>query len=482
MYIALIALIPVIGGGLAKAFKFKTDRARNIYIETLTVLTSALVLISVISGRGGEVSLFRLNDVFVCSFGLDGPGKLFAFLIALLWPFASLYGFEYMEHEERRGNFFVFYTMAYGVALMLSAARNLFTLYIFYELLTVITLPLVEHGQNKEAYRAGRAYLLYLIGGAGLGFAALIIAHGLADSGTAFRLGGIVSGDKNVTLIRIAFMLGFVGFGVKAAVFPLSRWLPKASCAPTPVTALLHAVAVVNAGVYSVMRVCYYVFPKDAVYGSYAQYTVMLLSAATVAYGAVRAFRESHLKRRLAWSTVSNLGYMLFALSLLTDKGINAALSHMLFHSAMKIALFFCAGAIMVKSGKTDIHEMRGLAHRMPAAFAVFALAGAALTGVPPLCGFTSKYLIITAALENPSWAQIIGAVSLIVSAILTAFYIFTVIVPAYFAPENDEVSARCDMGIRMKISSIAVCAMILALSIFSNKIYEIITALQGSL
>ena len=244
--------------------------------------------------------------------------------------------------------------------------------------------------------------------------------------------------------------------------------LPKASVAPTPVTALLHAAAVVNAGVFSVTRCGYYVFVAELLRGSWAQYTAMCLASATVVYGAVRAVRETQLKRRLAWSTVSNLGYMLFAASLLTSSGMHAALTHMLYHSLMKIVLFFCAGAIMCKTGKTDIHEMRGLSRRMPFTCAAFALAGLALTGLPPLVGFTSKYLIVTAALENAGAFETAGAVSLIISAILTAVYIFTFLVPAYFMPaRSDEPGAlKTDMGACMKTSILILSAAIICASL----------------
>ncbi len=468
MAIALCALLPIAGGALSALIRFSGKRQRNIFIGLVSLLTTIGVLIVVCLNIRGSITLFSIAPGFDCTLSCDGLSRMFAFLIAVLWPAASLYAFEYMEYEERTGNFFAFYTITYGFALLVAAAQNLFTLYIFYECLTISTLPLVEHGQNKESYRAGRTYLLYLIGGTSMGFAALMLVSGLSGGSTAFTAGGILPGSANAAITRTAYLLAFLGFGVKGAIFPLCRWLPKASVAPTPVTALLHAVAVVNAGVFSVARCAYYIFPQAVIAGSWAQYVPMLLSAVSVVYGAVRAFRETHLKRRLAWSTVSNLGYMLFALSLLSPDGLLAGSMHMLYHSLMKIALFFCAGAIMVKANKTDIHELRGAAKQMPFTFFAFTLAGAALTGVPPLIGFMSKYLIISAALKGSAWPQIVGAASLIVSAILTAFYIFTVVVPAYYS--NGTVPGdKCDMGARMKIAVGFVLLLIVLASIFSH-------------
>jgi len=474
MILALCALIPVIGSIVTAFSVFKSDRSRNIFVESVIALTSVCVFIALALDGEATSELFRLNDRFVCAFRTDNLSRLFIALSALLWPFASLYSFDYMKHESRIGHFYTFYTMAYAFTILLAASANLFTLYIFYECLTIVTLPLVEHEQNKEAYRAGRAYLQFLIGGAALGFAAMVITAYLSES-TLFAKGGSIIADANITVVRIAYVLMFFGFGAKAAIFPLCRWLPKAGVAPTPVTALLHAVAVVNAGVYSVARGCYYVFDGSVISGSWAQYVTILAAAFTVAYGASRALGETHFKRRLAWSTVSNLSYMLSALALLTPDGMTAGLTHMVFHGLMKIVLFFAAGSVLVCAGRTDIRQTRGLAKRMPVTFFCFTFAGAALTGVPPLIGFTSKYLIITAALESAGVCGIIASCALIVSAIFTAVYIFSVAIPAYFAPESCDNSGAHKAGLCMRISMLAVCGIIAIASIFGNSIVEMI-------
>ena len=190
MMIALCALLPILGGALSAVIRFSGDRARNIYIGCVTALTSVCTLLCVCLNPGERLRLFSLGDGFDCVLEPDGLSRVFIALLACLWPLASLYAFEYMEHEERTGNFFVFYTIAYGISLLFASARNLFTLYVFYECLTVCTLPLVEHGQNKESYRAGRMYLMYLIGGTSLGFAALILTGSLTGGDTAFTSDG----------------------------------------------------------------------------------------------------------------------------------------------------------------------------------------------------------------------------------------------------------------------------------------------------
>ena len=483
MRLALCALLPIVGSTLLTLIKFPSRRARNVFVEVVTALTSACVFAAALAPSRGAYALFRVGEAFVCAFQTDGLGRTFVLLAAGLWPFASLYAFEYMAHEPREGQFFTFYTLAYAVTILIAASANLFTLYIFFELLTLVTLPLVDHGHDKESYRAGRSYLTYLIGGASLGFAAMVILHQYGAG--LFAPGGSMtqSALSHPGLMKAAYLMGFFGFGAKAAVFPLCRWLPRASVAPTPVTALLHAVAVVNAGVFAVARITYYALGADFLSGSWAQTAAMIASAITVAYGAIRAAREGHLKRRLAWSTVSNLSYMLFALSLMTADGLAAGIAHMVFHSSAKIVLFFCAGALLTACGITRVSETRGLAKRMPVTFSAFLVAGLALSGVPPMSGFLSKYLIITAALDARAWPQTLGAACLIVSAILTAAYIFTVIVPAYFMPARGGVSERArDPGIQMKITLIALTLAVILLSLFGGNLADALREMAGGI
>ncbi len=480
MYLALCSLFPILASMAMWFLRFKKRLYKLIYVETVTVLTSVSVFIVLFSKNQATYELFRISDSFVLSFGMDGASSVFIGLAALLWPFASLYAFEYMHHEKREGKFFVFYTLAYGVTILLSAANNLFTMYVFYECLTLVTIPLVEHGQNKESFRAARTYMIYLIGGASLGFAALVMVN--AHHAGHFMLGGIMhEGAREILTLRLSYAFAFLGFAAKAAVFPLCRWLPKASVAPTPVTALLHAVAVVNAGVYAVMRITYYVYGPSFMYGTYIQSILLVMTAFTVAYGAIRAVRESHFKRRLAWSTVSNLSYMLSALMLMTAGGMAAALTHMVFHGLVKIVLFFTAGAVLVCTGKTHVRELHGLAKHMPITFMSFLIAGLALTGLPPLCGFFSKYMLIDEMLTFGSWQGIVCASALIVSAICTAVYIFSVAVPAYFSVPDHDLEGNFDPHLPMRIVLISLTAIIIIVSLNSGRIMDAMRAIAGA-
>ncbi len=482
MLLIICAFLPLALGGALPFLRLKNRKIRMGYVFSATLATSLLALYLVLSGWEGRIELLRLTDSMVCALHLDDAGRIYLGLAAVLWPLAVLYAMEYMRHERREGNFFAWYTMTYGAAVLLAAAENLFTFYIFYELLTLLTLPLVWHEKDKPSIRAVRRYMLSLFGGAALGFVAMMGFDALGAG--QFALGGVEIAETGKDWLYFIALLGFIGFGAKAAVLPLSRWLPAASVAPTPVTALLHAVAVVNAGVFAVLRILYYVIDPGLLAGSWAQQTMLLLSIMTVLAGSVMAVREQHVKKRLAWSTVSNLSYMLFGLSLLSREGMAAGLAHMVFHGLMKIILFFCAGAVLVQSGRTRVREMHGLGRKMPLTFGAFLLAGAALVGVPPLPGFISKNYLITAAFDLGGALPIAGAAALLVSSVLTAIYVFTVAFPAFFMKPSlaPGEKAPCDPGACMKSALVILCVMMVLAGIFAGNLMEYIQAIAGGL
>ena len=247
-------------------------------------------------------------------------------------------------------------------------------------------------------------------------------------------------------LTEIVFVLCFLGFAVKTAVWPFSSWLPKAGVAPTPVTALLHAVAVVNTGAFAAMRVTYFSFGTKLLRSTAAQRLLMGLVLFTIVYGCSRALKETHIKRRLAWSTVSNLSYILFGIVMMTSAGLAAGLAHMLFHSVMKICSFFCAGAVMHQSGKSYIHELDGFGRKMPKVFCSFTISSFALMGVPGLCGFVSKWNLAKAALQTQDTMAVAGIAALMISALLTAIYMLTIVVRAFFPGREFEYGKLGDL------------------------------------
>ena len=353
-----VILLPVAAGVLTIVLPFRKRWHMEVFLEALVVLNTILVWSLLLHSPEERFVLANFTGNLAIAFKVDGMAMVFAGLVSFLWPLATLFAFEYMTKEEHEKIFFMFYTMTYGVTLGIALAGNLLTMYFFYELLTLVTVPLVMHTLTREAILASRKYLYYSLGGAAFAFIGLIfvIVYG---STTDFVLGGVLDaakiGDKANNLLLV-YVIAFMGFGVKAAICPFNSWLPQAGVAPTPVTALLHAVAVVKAGAFAILRLTYYSYGTEFLRGTWAQYVTMGVVMFTIVYGCSRAVKETHIKRRLAYSTISNLSYILFGIVIMTPLGMVGALSHLVFHAFMKICSFFCAGAIMHQTDLWNSH------------------------------------------------------------------------------------------------------------------------------
>lgn len=485
--LCLPVLFPMVAGGIMLARPIEDRKKRQIYVAGVAILNTCLAMLVLIWQPEGTLTLIRFSDTMSITLGIDGVGKLFGILVSLLWPLTTFYSFEYMKHEGRENKFFGFFTMTFGVILGVAFAKNFLTLYFFYELLTLATLPLVMHSMDGKARYAGKKYLIYSLSGAAFAFIAMIF---LLNYGSTldFTLGGVLDPGKaggNETLLLVAFVLGFFGFGVKAAIFPFSGWLPDASVAPTPVSALLHAVAVVKAGVFAVIRLTYYGFGCDFLRGTWAQSVVMTAAIVTIVYGSAMALRTPHLKRRLAYSTISNLSYILFAVTLMTPSGLTGGLAHMIFHAVIKITLFFCAGAILYKTGREYVYQLDGFGRAMPVTMATFTVVSLGLMGVPPLAGFVSKWSIATAAVEvGTPWAYA-GVAALIISALLTALYLMSVVIRAYFPGKNfDPASVKDvhDPGRLMTVPLIILSIASVLLGLCASPLMRIFTQIAGGL
>lgn len=475
-------LLPMAGGVLIPFIPFGNRRKMAVYIESIVVLTSLLVLAMVLNRPEDHFVLFRFTGNLSVSFRLDGLGSVFASLIAVLWPLATLYSFEYMKHEGHEKYFFMFYTLTYGVTLGIALAEDIVTMYFFYEMLTMATLPLIMHTLSREAILASRTYLYYSLGGAAFAFIGMIfiLSYGTTPD---FVPGGVLDvarlGDST-NLLLIVYVLCFCGFSVKAAMFPFSGWLPKAGAAPTPVTALLHAVAVVKAGAFATIRVTYYSFGTDLLKGTWAQAVVMTLVIITIVYGCSRALKETHLKRRLAWSTVSNLSYILFGVSLMSPMGMVGAMSHMVFHAIMKICSFFCAGAVIYKTGRNYIHELDGFGRKMPKVFLIFTVSGMALMGVPGLCGFIGKWNLARAAIAEDTPLAYAGIAAMMISALLTAIYMLTISVRAFFPGKDFDYGTIADVEDPNWMMLLPLAVFAVAMLVFGLHSEPVIHALES--
>ncbi len=477
-------LLPLLAGAALPLFHFQKRRQREIYVLAAVGATSLLVLALLLHCPLGTLRLFPLTATLTVALHMDGLSAVFTGLVAFLWPLASVYAFEYIKHESGDDRFFTFYTMSYGVTLGIAMSDDLLTLYLFYELLTLVTLPLVMHSRDVRSVKAGMKYLGYSIGGAACAFLGLMVLYRLGDPTLHFVYGGFMPANTaQKPLVLAAYLLCFFGFGVKAAVFPFHGWLPTAGVAPTPVTALLHAVAVVKAGVFAVMRVTFYCFGPAVLAGTWAQSVAMGFAVFTIVFGSAMALREPHLKRRLAWSTVSNLSYILFGVTLMTPAGLVGALAHMVFHGVMKITLFFCAGAILYKTQRQYVPELTGLGRYMPVTFAAFTVGGVALAGTPLLPGFLSKWALATAAMDVGGTLPLLGVAALLVSAFLTVGYLYATIVDAFFPPrkvgEHGLAQAQ-DPNWYMKAPFLILMAAMLALGVGSRGLLALLARIAA--
>ena len=490
MHIAVmitVVLLPILGGILIPMLPFRDRRKMLWYIEALVLINSILVLTVLLFQPEEAFVLFRFTGNLRVSFHLDGMGKVFAALAAALWPLAALYSFEYMKNDSNEKSFFMFYVITYGVTLGIAMADNILTMYFFFEMMSLVTLPRIMHTRTREAVLASRRYLYYMLGGAAFAFIGMIFILSYGTTST-FVPGGVLDlnkiGDKT-NMMLLVYVLCFLGFGVKTAIWPFSGRLPRAGVAPTPVTALLHAVAVVNTGAFATMRITYYSFGTGLLRGTWAQSVVLLLVIFTILYGCSRALKETHIKRRLAWSTVSNLSYILFGVALMSPLGLAGALCHMLFHSFMKIGSFFCAGAVMHETGRSYVHELDGLGRKMPGVFVIFTICGMALMGVPGLAGFVSKWQLAQAAVasENPlAW---VGVMALLASALLTAIYMLTISVRAFFPGKEfdyDTVPDVSDPGWMMLLPLVIFVAVIVLFGLHSQPFVEYLQSVASSM
>lgn len=433
-YLPLFMIVfPLIGALLTGIASESNDRLRNplaVFISLVSAAAMVVIICTYYHFGTWELLLHQIAPGLEIKLRVDPLAALFGGTAAILWFFSVLYSTGYMAHEHNRRRYFIFYLLSLSMTMGIALSANLLTLYLFYEFLTIFTYPLVIHEGNKEARQAGIRYIIYSFFGAGLILIGLILTY--SNTGTLeFTRGGIVDLSTGSLLIwQVTFICFILGFGVKAAIMPLHAWLPAAMAAPTPVSALLHAVAVVKSGVFGILRSMYSIFGITALVGLQMGYFVAALVSVTILTASIIAMQQDVLKKRLAYSTISQLGYIVLGAGLLNSTGLAGGLLHIINHALLKITLFFCAGAIITVTGKKNVSELNGLGKRMPLTMIAFTIAAIGMIGIPPVNGFISKWYLIQGSLE--SGAPFFVAV-LIGSALLNAAYFLPIIIAAFF-------------------------------------------------
>ena len=487
-WIYFAIFFPIFAGVLLILAPVKKRNTMLVIAEAITIITAIVAWMLIINPPATGVVLFKFVDKYTISFKIDGMSRVFGALISSLWPLATLYATEYMEHEAsdktlKEKTFFGMYVITFGVTMAIAFADNLLAMYCFYEMLTLVTIPLILFTLSDAAIAATRKYIVYSLGGAAFAFISLIFLMAYGDT-IQFTLGGVIHGeipDGRENVLRLVYVFAFFGFGVKAALWPVNSWLPQAGVAPTPVTALLHAVAVVKSGAFAIIRLTYYCFGTEFLRGTWAQYLTMGVAIFTVVYGCSMAVKERHIKRRLAYSTISNLSYILLGATMMTPLGMTGALTHMVFHGVMKIGSFFCAGAVIAKAHKNYVYELEGMAKRMPKVFVIFTVCALSLMGVPGLCGFFSKWQLAKAGVESGMTMGYIGVGAILISALLTAIYMMQMVLRAYFPVEETE-GEKCDPSWRMLVPLTLFALACILLGIFNAPVVAFLEKVAGGL
>ncbi|NQU59661.1 MAG: monovalent cation/H+ antiporter subunit D family protein [Rhodospirillales bacterium] len=418
--------------------------------ETLTLITAVVLVYFVYSlypavaeGQTPSVELLEMLPGLSIAFTVEPLGMIFAGIASFLWLITSVYSIGYMRghHEENQTRFYAFFAVALGAAMGVAFAGNMLTLFIFYEVLTISTFPLVAHNGTDEAKRAGRVYLGILLG-TSICFLLTAIIWTWTISGTLdFINGGLFTNDTSATVVAVLLALYAFGIG-KAALMPFHRWLPAAMVAPTPVSALLHAVAVVKAGVFTILKVVVYIFGVDFLFELGASQWLQYVAAATILIASLVAMTKDNLKARLAYSTISQLSYIVLGAMLVTDLGIVGSGMHIATHAFGKITLFFCAGAFMVAAHKTEISQMHGIGKSMPITTTAFLIGSLSIIGLPPFGGLWSKWYLFLGALEAD---QVVLVGVMVVSSLLNVAYLLPIPFRGFFSdPGGNPLPEPC--------------------------------------
>jgi multicomponent Na+:H+ antiporter subunit D len=420
--------------------------------EAVTLVTAGALFLSVIALLGPVLGGARLAgpgfDIvpgLALAFEVEPLGMMFALVAAGLWIVNSVYSIGYMRanREPRQTAYYVCFAIALGSTIGIAFAKNLFTLFLFYEALTLSTFPLVTHSRSAEAMRSGRIYLGFLLGTSMVLLLPAIIATWVLAGTLDFTPGGILAGKAGAPLVAILLALYLFGIG-KAAIMPVHFWLPAAMVAPTPVSALLHAVAVVKAGVFSILKVTIFIFGIGELSALGQSQWLTTVAGTTVIAASVIALRQDNLKRRLAYSTVSQLSYVVLGMAILTPLSVIGAAMHIAAHAVSKITLFFAAGSLHTAAHLTEVSQLDGVGRRMPWTMGSFAIGAVSMIGLPPTAGFIGKWFILTGAMDSANWLAVFV---IVVSTLLNAGYFLPIVFRAFFRepsaamPHNDKTA-----------------------------------------
>jgi len=468
LYLVLALSSGIIGGLTAAAVPEAKNRMRKYIVLIFTACsTISCWRIAALVFAGESVNFSIELGIFNLCIDPDPLGVIFGLIASTLWLFTSVYSFGYMAGKHKQRTFYTFFLLSLSMTVGVAFSGNLLALYLFYELLTLSTYPLVIHERGSEAMKAGAKYIIYNLSGAGAILIAIIETYNLAGK-LDFMEGPILAGLSGSGLNWL-LALFIIGFGVKAAIMPLHRWLPAAMVAPTPVSALLHAVAVVNSGVFGVLRVIYSVFGHELAGQLKISGILPWIAAFTILAGIIIAARKDILKQRLAYQTVSHLSYNLLGAFILQEWGLAGAVIHMISYSTLKITLFFCAGIIAEQTGETRISKMNGVGLSLPVTMSVFATASLGMIGILPLNTFWSKYFLMKGSVAAGNW---ILALVLITSGIINAVCFIPIVVSAFNGENVRPHAKRGGKAALMLVPTVVLAAIAIVIGLYPGIIW----------
>lgn len=480
-------LFPMLAGLCVLFVPQLSDRRTRNLVTFGTLCVNVMLLLPVLLTDNLTQPLFVLSDSLPVVLHNDIMSRIFAVVMCFVWAAAGSYSFEYMAHEGGEKRYYAIYLITLGVLMGLCFSGSIVTFYMFYEAMTLLTMPMVMHTGKKDAVAAGLKYLIYSVIGASLALLGVFVLTPFA-SGLSFAPGGVldaarVAGHEGLVL-AIAFVM-LLGFGAKAGMFPLHGWLPTAHpAAPSPASAVLSGV-ITKAGVLGIIRVLFYFVGVETLRGSWVQTAFMCLTLFTVFTGSLLAFREGLLKKRLAWSSVSQVSYVLFGLSTMHPVGLVGALLHVVCHSLVKDTLFMSAGAIILKTGKTQVDDLRGIGRQMPVVMWCFTIASLGLIGIPPCLGFTSKWYLAQGAMAMTgvnAVLNVLGPGVLLISALLTAGYLMPIVIRGFFPSEPDAVWENKEPSYVMLVPLLVLAALSVLIGMFPSALVKLFTAVAAGL
>ena len=433
-----------------------------------------------------QLEILKAGEFFNIYINIDKIGILFSTLACILWICTSIYSIEYMRGDRNSRIFFAYFSAALGSTVGIAFAGNMFTMCIFYFMLTMSTFPLVSHNKEDGGLKGGIKYLAYSLKGGVLIFAGIALVYTVSPN-MDFAGSGISYYESQKLLLAIGFVLMFLGFGAKAAMVPFHSWLADCAQSPTPAGSIFHAALVVQSGIFAIIRVSYFIFGVDLLRYMDVQSIAISMAALTVLMGSFTALKKKNLKERLTYSTIGQLGYILLGVFMFDSDALTGGLLHLINHALTKIILLFCAGAVYKSLGKQDVSEMKGIGKKMPVTMGCFAVAAVSLIGIPPTNGFVSKWYLVTASVDS---GRTIAAAILLVSAFLTDSYLMPVVIKSFFYDcecggcedkgecKFEQASDSGELGFGAMFSLVALTATAVAIGVYPSALVEFVSTI----